>query len=220
MCKLLSMITREEIIKPRPPKELYNYVKNMLKKLRATKERSNFRIKKWHYKEFIEELIEELIPLSIFVMKKYDETIKCKPTADSSDHDADIIKEDKIINKIEIWWFIDGMTDKEISNEMNINGISNIRKVGNTELDNLISGIIQLAKKKALKNYYDCQLVLVLDNDPYFTINDDAENETIKCLISELETLSFNAKEIYLLSLKSEKIIKILFKTKKLVRRN
>ena len=61
------MITDEELEKLRSPKEFYKFVNDTFYQLKNSEERKIARKKKGNYKE----LIQELYPLSIFLLDQY-----------------------------------------------------------------------------------------------------------------------------------------------------
>ncbi|MDD2353643.1 MAG: hypothetical protein PHX56_08860 [Atribacterota bacterium] len=192
------MINKKDIETERTIVEFRNYVTIVKSIVNDCKEeRHKGIVKKGIYKVFV----DEIIPLSLFCIKNYPENYRVLPKLGDQGYDAIIKDEDgNHVEYLEITSPHDGL--KEANDAKLVVG----RGYGETEtgdsgddLRDMFSIVLGICNKKAIKDYSDCSLVIVIDFSPPFK----EEEPTYKQIISELEEkivkIKFNVKKIYLL---------------------
>ncbi|MFC1656084.1 hypothetical protein ACFL3C_04385 [Patescibacteria group bacterium] len=197
------MLSKKDLEKLRSPKQLKQFVFDTYDLIKSDlKLRKEARLKKELYKYFV----EELYPFSIFASVHYDEKCLCKPIIGNQGYDAEIYLSDKVVDKVEISWAIEGLEDYKIAKALNKQGYSEMEVVDDFTKQKASRLCLENMKKKALKDYSDCTLLLVYDEYPGFSIENRESAKLITDLVVEAKNINFKAKGVYLLLL-PQKII-------------
>ena len=192
------IISKNILEKKRSPAELRAFVKELLENIeQSEKEKTAARLKKGEYKK----LVEEIIPLSVFVKAKYPDNYKIEPKLSNRGYDARVYNENGLlIEYIEITNPQDGEKINSGFRSLVNNG-SGGHEVGNPG-DNfkaLLPYIENTANKKAIKDYCKCIVVIAFHTvDPFDGFELEFEHD-LETLILNLKKNKFKAKEVYLL---------------------
>jgi len=205
------MITKEMIQKVRSPKELRKFVTEFIKdKNKIREERHKGILKKGFYKE----LIDELVPLSIFCEMKYDEDVVVNLIVGSQPYDAEIKKKDDdiLIDRIEITTPCDGATNAEEARKVvNIGfGFFQSGKPGE-EVEELIPFIKKTCEQKAIKDYSDCIFLISISYIPPFDEFKEIYDEKIEKVIKVIKEFTFRAKKVYLLIAYEQRLFEVTY---------
>lgn len=202
------MITKDDIQRPRSPRGLRQFVTYRKNKIQSIKtERHNAIRRKGLYNVFI----KEIVPLSVFALKAYQNSYSVQPVLGNQGYDA-IVKDNKgnIIDFVELT-FPDDWKSKAKDAELIIDrgyGKTKVVKLGG-DIDRLSGFIQDVCLKKAQKDYSDCTLVIVIEFLPVPKKYRALYSRKIQEVITNVQAFSFNAKRVFLLLLEQHKIIKI-----------
>jgi hypothetical protein len=192
------MINKKDIETERTIVEFRNYVTTVKSKVQnCREERHKGILKKGIYKVFV----DEIIPISIFCIKNYPENYRIMSILGNQGYDAIIKDADgNFFEYLEITTPHDGFKEAKDAKLVVGRGYGEIES-GNSgdDLRNMFSIILDICKKKAIKDYRDCSLIISISFFPPFK----DEEPTYKQIIGELEEkiskIKFNVKKIYLL---------------------
>ena len=204
------MITKEDIETERTPKELRQFVTTKKFKVnKCIKERHRGMLKKGLYKVFV----DEIIPLSLFCLKIYQNNYKILPKLVNQGYDA-IVKDEngKIFEHLEITTPHDGFkaaNDAKLTVERGYGNTFSRDYNSGSDLKDMFSIIMRICKKKAKKDYNDCSLVIVIDFSPPFEEEKTKYVQLVKELEKKILKMKFNAKKIYLLIIPLDMVEKI-----------
>lgn len=204
------MITKEDIETERSPRGLRQFVTRRKSKINNCKqERHKGMLKKGIYKVFV----DEIIPLSLFCLKKYPNSYRILPKLGNQGYDA-IVKDDRggIYEYLELTTPHDGIRTASDAKLTVSRGYGNILirdyKSGD-DLKDMFSIILDVCKKKSKKDYSGCSLVIVINFFPPFKEEESAYMQLIKELEKELIEIKFIIRKIYLLVIPLNKIVEI-----------
>ncbi|MFA6055678.1 MAG: hypothetical protein WC769_09910 [Thermodesulfovibrionales bacterium] len=202
------MITEDDIQRPRSPRGLRQFVTRRKEKIKSFEtERHNAIRRRGIYNVFI----KEIVPLSVFALKAYQNSYSVQPVLGNQGYDA-IVKDNEgnIIDFVELT-FPDDWKAKAKDAELVVSrgyGKTKVFKPGG-DIDRLTSFIQDICFKKAQKDYSDCTLVIVIEFLPVSKQHRDLYSRKIQELVTNVQAVSFRAKRIFLLLLEQHKIIRI-----------
>lgn len=193
----------------RSPKELRRFVTEFIKdKNKIREERHKGFLKKGLYKE----LIDELVPLSIFCDLQYNDDFVVNLIVGSQPYDAEVKNKDGVVvEKIEITTPCDGTSNAEEARQVVDIGYANCH-VGSPgeEVEQLIPFIRKTCEKKTQKDYGDCILLISIAYLPPCEEFKDIYDEKIQKVIQVIKEFSYRAKKVYLLIAYEQHIYEII----------
>ena len=194
----------------RSPKNLRKFVTEYISdKNIIPEERHKGILKKGLYKE----LIDELVPLSIFCDLQYGEDVVVNLIVGSQPYDAEVKNGyGEVIEKIEITTPCDGASNAHDAKEIvNIGyGGFHVYTPGD-DVEKLIPFIRKTCDKKSQKNYEDCNLVISISYLPPDEDFKDIYDEKIEKVIGVIKEFSFRAKKVYLLIAHEQRLQEVTF---------
>jgi hypothetical protein len=203
-----KIITKKDIEKPRSPRGLRKFVCCRKKKVRkVTSERHTAIKRRGIYNRFT----NEIIPLSIFALKAYPNTCFVRPILDNQGYDAIVTDtHGNIIDYIELTFPHDGYREAENAELVVSRGYGkcDIYNPGE-DIDRLCKFIQDVCLKKAVKDYSDCTLVIVIDFCSPSKQFRKLYSQKISHVVTQVQSISFKAKRIFLLLLEQHKILRI-----------
>jgi hypothetical protein len=194
--------------KTRSPLGLHQFVRRRFNKIRKDRgERHKAMQRRGIYKVFT----DEIIPLSIFVLKVYPNTYRVKPVLGNQGYDAIIMDEkEQIVDFVEITCPQDGQRKADDANKTVSRGYGNIHVYSPCEnIDRLSKFIYFTCQKKAQKDYSNCTLVLVIDFDPPFPEHRRLCSKKLERLAEQIKSIRFKAKRVFLLILPYNEVLKL-----------
>lgn len=199
----MDLLTKTELERPRTPSELRLYIDSVAEKIGQDKQLINkHRLKDGLSREFI----QELLPLSIYASWKYpDDNALFSLRIGNQPYDAIVTDlSNKFSHKVEITWPIDGKYENQQVKHLNKHGWSDLA-VGDTQKTRAkaIDRVIEQAEKKALIDYDDASLLIVLKLWPGFFLDDKATQTDIENLIGRLQEINFLTGPVYLIPVPS-----------------
>lgn len=204
------MITMEDIETERSPRGLRQFVTRRRSKIKNCKqERHRALLGKGLYNIFV----NEIIPLSLFCLKKYPNSYRISPKLGNQGFDA-IVKDErgKIYERLELTKPHDGKRAKSDAILTVSRGYGNAQirdyKSGD-DLKDMFSIIMKVCVKKSKKDYSDCSLVIIISFIPPFEEEEPVYTQLIKKLGKEIIKINFIVKKIYLLVIPLNKIVQI-----------
>jgi hypothetical protein len=202
------MITEDDIQKRRSPRGLRQFVTRRKKKINSIKsERHKAIQRRGLYNVFI----KEIVPLSVFALKIYDNSYTVEPILGNQGYDA-IVKDKggNIIDYVELTFPDDWKSEAEDANLVvsRGGGKTNVFSPGD-DIDGLSKFIHDICLKKAQKDYSDCTLVIVIDFWPVSKQFRKLYSRKIKEVTKNIQAFAFKAKRVYLLLLEQHKVITI-----------
>ena len=202
------MITEDDIQRPRSPRGLRQFVTRRKKNVRSVRsERHNAIQRKGLYNVFI----KEIVPLSVFALKAYENSCSVQPILGNQGYDA-IVKdtEGNIIDFVELTFPDDWKSEAEDANRVVSRGYGNTDVFNPGEdIDRLSIFIQDICLKKAQKDYSDCTLVIVIEFWPISKQFRALYSRKIQEVITNVQAFSFKAKRVFLLLLEQHEIIRI-----------
>ncbi len=201
------IITPSTLKKRRSPQALRNFVIEIKDSVRANYEELRLGIqKRGLYKEFL----EEIVPLSLFAPLIYPESHEIQPVLGNQGYDALVFDEmGKEIDRIEMTIPHDGNAAVKDVKLIVDRGYGQF-KVGNPgdDLNAIFPYVLDNCRKKAIKDYYDCTLVVAIEPMPPFKSFESQYEKQIKVLVSEMTKIIFKAKRVFLFAL-PDRVIKL-----------
>lgn len=189
---------REDIVKPRSPQELGDFVEQVSASVRADMDEIHAgNSRRGYYKEFL----DEVVPLARFTLHLYDNSHTIEPVLGNQGFDA-IVRDSKgcIVDKIEIANPIDGASISAIAREVAQKGYGGIMVYDpGEEIEELIPIIERTAQSKATKDYSDTTVVFNISALPPFKGFEAQHEEQIARIRNILVQSGFNAKRIFLM---------------------
>jgi hypothetical protein len=202
------MLNKLDIEQCRTPTELRSYVMKIQKNARASEDdRKAGYLRSGLYKEFF----DELVPLSIFCNQYYNDDVNIKPVIGSQGYDAEIIgKDGSVLERIEIAYPIDGVKRAEENQQVVSNGASELDVYEPGEdLEDLRKYIEGTCKKKSLKDYSDCIIIIAITHIPPDKLFENIYEEKLREIGEYVRSIKFNAKKVFLVVVNEYKIIEI-----------
>jgi hypothetical protein len=185
----------------RSPQQMRSYFELKRTEILANKEYNDLARKKTgKYKTFL----EEFYPLFLFSQSKYVPTdASVRVVLGNQSFDAVIKYASGEIKKYEITEYIYGQLDHEDAVLLNKRGYSKMR-IGDTrdletKAKDYLEEVISNANNKALKNYKEVSLIIVIDTFFHLDIWELNTNEFIRNVIERIRVLPFNTEEVFLL---------------------
>lgn len=202
------MITENDIQRPRSPRGLRQFVTRRKKKIQSIRsERHNAIRRRGLYNVFI----KEIVPLSVFALKAYENSCTVQPVLGNQGYDA-IVKDNEgnIIDFVELTFPDDWKSEAEDANLVvsRGHGKTDVFSPG-SDIDRLSIFIRDICLKKAQKDYSDCTLVIVIEFWPVEKQFRALYSRKIQEVITNVQAVSFKAKRVFLLLLEQHKIIRI-----------
>ncbi|MBM4331464.1 MAG: hypothetical protein FJ117_09635 [Deltaproteobacteria bacterium] len=202
------MITENDIQTPRSPRGLRQFVTQRKKKIQSDRtERHNAIQRKGLYNVFI----KEIVPLSVFALKAYENSCTVQPVLGNQGYDA-IVKDNNgnIVEYIELTFPDDWKSEAEDAKLVVSQGYgqTDVFSPG-ADIDRLSTFIQDICMKKSQKDYSGCTLVIVIDFWPVSKQFCSLYSQKIKEVIARVQAFSFKAKRVFLLLLEQHKIIRI-----------
>ncbi len=195
---MIDELSEEEIQKPRSPRELREYVKNVEAAWKAAdkNERDCGRLKKGLYRKFI----IEIRPLGWVADLLYPETYKIKPNLGFEGYDATVLGETgTVYEHIEIGFPHDGQEVHQDAMHLVETGNGRVDgcKPANV-FDALLPFVEATCKKKARKDYSGCTIVICISAfQPMAGFENEYEKQ-LKKMIGCLSGIKFKAKRVFL----------------------
>lgn len=201
------MITPSEIELPRSPSALRNFVIQFREDVESNdSERHRGILKKGLYKQFL----DEIVPLSLFVIKEYPEDFKVQPILGNQGYDALVFDgSGKEVDRIEITTPQDG-AEKAIDARKVVNqgyGKMYMGKPGH-DFEALFPHVLATCQRKAQKDYGDCTLVVAISPNPPSQSFEALYEDQIAALVCQMAQINFKAKRVFLL-VNPDRIVKI-----------
>ena len=192
------MVTVSELEHRRSPGELREFVDFVNKSVRADEsERHRGILKRGLYKEFL----DEIVPLSHFCELAYPESYKIQWVHGNQGYDALVFNEaGQEVDRVEITTPHDGSAKAQDAQRIVTRGHGkfDIGTPGDLFVP-LLPHVLSVCRKKALKDYSDCTLVIAIKPlSPYQSFDSDYE-KTLKTLVGEMAQIPLRAKRIFLL---------------------
>ncbi len=202
------MITEDDIQKPRSPRGLRQFVTWRKKKIKSIEsERHKAIQRRGLYNVFI----KEIVPLSVFALKKYENSCTVEPVLGNQGYDA-IVKDDRgnIIDFVELTFPDDWKSEAEDAKLIVTrgHGKTDVFSPGG-DIDRLSKFIHDICVKKAQKDYSDCTLVIVIDFWPVSNQFRTLYSQKIQEVTKNIQAVAFKAKRVCLLLLEQHKVITI-----------
>lgn len=194
------MLTPSDIEQPRSPRALREFVLALKDAVRADdNERHRGMLKKDMYKEFL----DEIVPLSCFAVLKYQESCRILPVLGNQGFDAVVIDESgREIDRIEMTCPGDG-AEKARDARLTVKrgyGTIHMGKPGD-DFDALIPRVLDTCRRKAMRDYTDCTLVVAIEPLSPFAGFESRYEAQISALAHDLGLIEFKAKRVFLLVL-------------------
>jgi len=157
-------------------------------------------LKKGLHKEFL----DEIVPLSCFAVLNYPDDYRICPILGNQGYDAVVLNESDIeVGRIEMTSPHDGAEDAKDARLIVERGFGSL-DTGDPgdDFERLIPYVLDTCRKKALKDYSDCTLVVAIQplKWPFGGVEGRYEDQ-VSTLVSEIEQIEFKAKEVFLLLL-------------------
>lgn len=191
------MVTSSDIQQPRSPSNLREFVVRLKEVVQADEsERHRGILRLGLYKQFL----DELVPLSCFVIQQYPENFKIQPILGNQGYDAVVFNEmGEEMEHIEITTPRDGAAEAIDARLVVDRGYGQFH-VGDPgeDFDALIPQVLETCRKKAQKDYSDCMLVVSIAPMPPFNSFVTRYEEQIKTLVREIKQIEFKAKRVFL----------------------
>jgi hypothetical protein len=203
------MITSSEMQQRRSPSALRDFVIGLKDSVRANEaERDRGILKKGLYKE----LLDEIVPLSLFALKVYPKDYQIEPVLGNQGYDA-LVFDDRgtEVDRIEMTTPHDGMAAAEDARQVINQGYGQVEiGIPGDDFDALFPHVLAVCQKKAEKDYSDCTLVVAIEPMPPFESFKGKYEDQITALTSQMAQISFKAKRVFLLVM-PDKVIEVQF---------
>lgn len=192
------LISEDEIQKRRSPRELWEYAVRVegtvLSASRSEYERGM--LKKGLYKEFI----DEVRPLSNFAKQHYPETYAVQPVLGNQGYDAIVYDETGAeYERIEMAFPHDGQETNRDAKLVLDRGYGQIVVEDPADdFDKLLPFVENTCKKKALKDYNDCIIVVYISALPPYAGFEDRYKDQVRKMVGCLSGIKFRAKRVLL----------------------
>ena len=184
------MITENDIQRPRSPRGLRQFVTSRKEKIKAIKtERHNAIRRRGLYNVFI----KEIVPLSVFALKAYENSCSVQPILGNQGYDA-IVKDNEgnIIDFVELT-FPDDWKSEAKDADLIVSrgyGTTDVFKPGG-DIDRLSIFIQDICLKKAQKDYSDCTLVIVIEFWPVSKQHRPIYSRKIQEVITNVQAVAY-----------------------------
>lgn len=199
------MITPSTLQKRRSPRALRNFVIEIKESVRANYAELRLGIqKRGLYKEFL----EEIVPLSLFALLVYPESHEIQPVLGNQGYDALVFDEmGKEVDRIEMTIPHDGKSASKDADLIVGRGCSQlyVENPGD-DFDALVPYVRDICRKKAMKDYHDCTLVVAIEPMPPFASFEAQYEKQVDALASEIVKIKFKAKRVFILVLPDKAI--------------
>ncbi len=190
----------DEFQESRSPQELRRYVIELKEMIESdTEERHLGLQKRGLHKEFL----DELVPLSCFAVLAYPDSCKVRPVLGNQGYDAIIFDENgNEIDRAEITAPHDGKAAADDANLVVNRGYGAVSagEPGH-DFEELFGPVLETCRKKALKDYSECSLVVSIAPWPPFPGFEARYEAQIAAMVKEMAKIEFNAKRVFLLIL-------------------
>jgi hypothetical protein len=194
------MISPSVLQQRRSPRALRDFVVEFKNAVQAEEiERNRGIQKKGLYKEFL----DEIVPLSLFALQVYPDGHEIQPVLGNQGYDALVFNETGTeVDRIELTIPHDGTAVAKDA-RLVINRHYGQVQVGSPgdDLDAMFPHVLAACRKKSMKDYYDCTLVVAIEPMPPISVFEEQYNKKIAVLASEMSKISFRAKRVFLLIL-------------------
>ena len=194
------LITILDIEQPRSPTALREFVLACKDAVRADDdERHRGMLKKDLYKEFL----DEIVPLSCFAVLEYPENYLIQPVLGNQGFDAVVLDEfGRESDRIEMTCPGDGAENARDARLTVKRGYGAIRmgKPGD-EFEALVPHVLDTYRRKAMKDYADCTLVVAIEPLPPTSGFERYYEAQISALARGMGVIQFKAKRVFLLVL-------------------
>lgn len=191
------MITKEEIEHPRTPDGLRQFVAEVRKRVESDQnELKKARKKVGLYKMFV----DEVIPLALAADIVCEQSDLLMPVIGNQGYDVIVMDTERNEKgKIEIAKPYDGKADANDVRVVEERGFSEIKihSLGG-ELSDIAAHILATARKKSLKDYTDCTLLIAGVITPPFECELEPLKEVAELLKEELQSIKYFAKKVIL----------------------
>jgi len=191
------MITTSSIQQRRSPRALRDFVVELKKAVKANEnERHRGILKKGLYKEFL----DEIVPLSLFALQFYNENHEIQPVLGNQGYDALVFNEvNTEVDRIEMTIPHDGSASAIDARLVVAQGYGQVQ-VGNPgdDFDSLFPHVLATCRKKSIKDYYNCTLVVAIEPMTPFESFEAQYEKRIVVLASEMAKIRFKAKRVFL----------------------
>lgn len=188
----------EDIQKPRSPRELTNFVEQVIASVRADLAEMHVgNSRGGYYKEFL----DEVVPLARFALHVYDNSHTIEPVLGNQGFDA-IVRDSNghVVDKIEIANPIDGASISATAREVAKNGYGGLRVCDpGDEIEEIIPIIERVAQNKATKDYSDTTVVFNVSAFPPLAGFEARHEAQIDRIRSALARAALNAKRVFML---------------------
>jgi hypothetical protein len=155
---------------------------------------SDLQLKKGNYKKYR----EELIPLYQYVKHKYnDKYLTFSLEKENSSFDATIRINNLVVEQIEFTFPRDGKEENDDAELLLQQRFGQIRSWGDEETKKEILRIIDIAKKKAKKDYSGKTLLILINPFPLWEFDDEDDVELFQKTVALISSFSFTAKEVF-----------------------
>lgn len=193
------MISSSDIEQLRSPSELKEFVLSIKSSVQENNhERHLGMLKKGWYKEFL----DEIVPLSYFAVLMYPENWKVQPVLGNQGFDAKVFNASgDVIDHIEVTLPHDGAfeaNDARLTVKRNYGQFRTTGKPGE-DFDALFPFVLETCRKKALKDYNDCTLVVAIAPMAPFRSFEEHKKNQINDLLHEMGQIEFKARKVFLL---------------------
>lgn len=183
---------------PRTPVELSAFVESIrLRAQRDSKERELGHLKKGCYKQFF----DEVVPLARFAHRMYPPEYTVTPKLGNQGYDAEIHDpRGNLVERVEMANPIDGKETASIARELVKQGYGGFRAGDpGDDVEEHISIIAQVAKKKAIKDYSDATVVFKVNGSKPFEGFEKRFSEQLVAISAAISSAGLNAKRVFLL---------------------
>jgi hypothetical protein len=191
------LISEVEVQKRRSPRELREFAESV--RVAVCADTSEFELgmtKKGLYKEFL----DEVLPLSYFAELHYPETYTVQPVLGNQGYDA-IVYDDTGVeyDRVEMTKPHDGKYASEDA-KLVVKRHFGRMKVGDPadDFDVLLPIVVSTCENKALKDYSDCNLVVIVSPHPPLDGYEDRYEKQLQKKRKRLSKIKFNAKRVFL----------------------
>lgn len=191
-------LSPENIVKPRSPRDLCNFVEQVIASVRADLAELHLgNARRGYYKEFL----DEVIPLACFASQFYDNSHTVEPIFGNQGFDAVIRNESgHIVDKVEIVNAIDGANVSAVAKEVAQTGYGGlIVSDPGDDLEMLIPIIERVAKKKAIKDYSGITVVFNIASTTPFEGFESRHIEQLQRIKDILILAGFRAKRVFII---------------------